>query len=229
MEKKQVNVINRNQVNILISIFFAVVLGLIIAEFFEYTSFIYVLKPLLNPLLITIYWRSSENRNNYFILALLFALISNIFFISKEFIFSLLGAIFFMSYIILIIYIVIKIIKIKSYLPVILASIPFLTLFLYVTSLTIDELRGVFYTYILQIIFMSFLGGFSLSNYIIENNKMNYWLLISTVLFTIIQFIFIIKVYYISISIFQPIVALLYSFAQFSLYKFMILSEKKIK
>jgi hypothetical protein len=226
MENKQENIINRNEVNILILMFFVVVLAEVIAELFEYTVFIYILKPLLSPLLITIYWKSSKTRNNYFIAALFFVLIANVFFISKEFSSALLGSIFFMIYRILIIYIVIKIIRVKNYLPIVLGSIPFLILFLYVTSLTIDELGDGFYIYIMQIIFMSFLGGFSLANYIIKNNKMNYWLLISSVLFTLIQFVLIIRMYYISMSIFQPIAMLLYAFAQFSLYKFMILSEE---
>lgn len=55
---------------------------------------------------------------------------------------------------------------------------------------------------------------------------MSFWLLISSMLFGFIQFIITIKMYYISMPIFQSIAMVLYAVAQFSFYKFMILSEK---
>lgn len=226
MKKRNSNITNSNEINVLILLFFVVAFAEVIAELFSYLSFIYLLKSLLSPLLIAIYWISSKKRNNYFILALLFVLVANIFFVSKEFNSILIGSIFFMFYRIIIIYLVIKAVRVKSYLPVFLGSVPFIIAFLYITSLTIDELGDGLYIYIMQVLFISFLGGFSLANYIIDNNKMNFWLLISCMLFTLIQLIFILKMFYISVFIFQPIAMVFYTFAQFSLYKFMILSEE---
>ena len=88
-----------------------------------------------------------------------------------------------------------------------------------------DELGEGFGLYIIQVLFMSFLGGFALSNYMIEENKMNYWLLINSILFAVIQFIIVLKLFYVSMVIFQPISMILYVFAQYALYKFMILAE----
>jgi hypothetical protein len=226
MKNKVINIKSTNEVNVLILLFFVVTLAEVIAEFFSFPSFIYLLKPLICPILIVIYWKSSVEKNNYFILALIFGFTANIFFIAKDFSSILLGSLFFMFYRILIIYLVIKIVKVKNYLPVFLGIIPFAIVFLYVTSLTIDMIRDGFYIYIMQVLLMSFLGGFSLANYIIDNNKMNFWLLLSSILFTLIQFIITLKLYYINMFIFQPIAMLFYAIAQFSLYKFMILSEK---
>ena len=226
MKNKASNIKSTNEVNVLILLFFVVTLAEVLAEFFSFSNFIYLLKPLICPILIVIYWKSSVKKNSYFILALIFGFVANIFFIAKDFSSMLLGSLFFMFYRILIIYLVIKIVRVKKYLPVFLGSIPFAIIFLYVTSLTIDMLGNGLYIYIMQIIYMSFLGGFSLANYIIDSNKMNFWLLISSILFTFIQFIIILKMYYINMFIFQPIAMIFYAFAQFSLYKFMILSEK---
>jgi hypothetical protein len=226
MKNKGLIIKSTNEVNVLILLFFVVTLAEVMAEFFCFPSFIYLLKPLICPILIVIYLKSSVEKNNYFILALVFGFMANIFFIAKDFSSILLGSLFFMFYRILIIYLVIKIVRMKNYLPVFLGSIPFVIIFLYVTSLTIDELGKGLYIYIMQIIFISFLSGFSLANYIIDNNKTNFWLLISCILFTFIQFIIILKMYYINMFIFQPIAMLFYAVAQFSLYKFMIFSEK---
>ena len=223
------NVINKRGVDeskILFSIFFIVAFAEVIAEFFADKFFIYFLKPLLIPILTFIYWKTSNQKSGYFIIAMFFALLANVFFISKDFNSILLGAIFFMFYRIIAIYLVLKIVKIKGYLPVLLGSVPFIIMFMYVTCLTMDEMNNSgLYIYIMQVIFMSFLGGFSLANYIIDENKMNYWLFISSILFTIIQLILILKIYYISISIFQPLSMILYVFAQYAFYKFMLLSE----
>lgn len=226
MKNKVTHNKSTNEVNVLILLFFVVTLAEVIAEFFSVSNFLYLLKPLICPILIVIYWKSSVKRNNYFILALIFGLIANIFFITKDFSSILLGSIFFMFYRILIIYLVIKMVRIKNYFPVFLGIIPFAIIFLYVTSLTYDELEKTLYIYIMQVVLMSFLGGFSLANYVINNNKINFWLLLSAILFTLIQFILILKMYYINVFVFQPIAMTFYAIAQFSLYKFMILSEK---
>lgn len=226
MKYKVINIKSSNEVDVLILLFFVVAFAEAIAEFFSFKNFIYLLKPLICPILIVIYWKSSAVKNNYYILALIFGLIANVFFIEKDFSSIILGSLFFMFYRILIIYLAIKIVRVKNYLPIFLGSIPFAIVFLYVTSLTFDELGKGLYIYIMQIILMSFLGGFSLGNYIINSNKMNFWLLTSAILFTLVQFMITLKIYYINIIIFQPIAMIFYALAQFSLYKFMILSEK---
>jgi hypothetical protein len=52
-------------------------------------------------------------------------------------------------------------------------------------------------------------------------------LLLNVVLFAFIQFILVVKLYYVSIQIFQPISMLFYVIAQFAIYKFMIASENE--
>ena len=97
--------------------------------------------------------------------------------------------------------------------------------FLYITSITIDELGDQFYLYLVQVICICFLGGFSLANFIVDSNRMNYWLMLSAMLSTVIQFVLILRMYFLPVFIFQPMAMVLYAFAQFSLYKFVILSE----
>jgi YhhN family len=227
MEHKQKSIVNSSEIQLLSTLYFVIALTEVIAEFYASDFFIYVFKPMLIPVLVLIYWKSSNSINNFFITALFFAFLSNIFFISRDFSSLFLGAIFFGLYRIVIIYIVIKTVEVKSYLPIILGCIPFIAIFTYVTILTMDELGAGLYIYIVQVVFITFLGGFSLANYILNNNKTNYWLLMSTLLFTIIQFTFIIKLYYLSILIFQPLAMILYVFAQYFLCKFVIFSEER--
>jgi hypothetical protein len=219
--------LNSSEIHLLTLLYFIVGLAEVIAEFYTDNLYIYLLKPLLIPLLALIYWKSSKNKNSFFLGALFFAFLANIFFISKSFDSILIAVIFFAFYRIIIIYLVIRLVKVKNYLPVLLGCIPFMAIFVYVTILTMNELNNGLYIYIMQVIMMTFLGGFSLANYIVDKNKMNYWLLMSCLLFTILQFVFTIRLYYMSIYIFQPLAMILYIFAQYFLCKFILLSEEK--
>lgn len=217
-----------SDVNILIILFFLVALSEVIAEYFEYRNFIFLFKVLLMPILIILYLSTSSVRNPYYLIALFSALIANILFIYKEdFDFIILGATSFLVFRVITIYLIMKTIKIKKYFPVIIGSLPFVFIYFYLTCLTIDELGDGLLIYIVQVIFMSYLGGLSVGSYMINDNRKNYWLLISTLLFTVNQILLVIKLFYISVIIFQPISMALYCFAQYGFYKFIILSEEK--
>lgn len=225
--KDQQNKIS-SDVNILIILFFLVSLSEVIAEYFEYRNFIFLFKVLLMPILIILYLSTSSVRNPYYLIALVSALIANIFFIYKEdFDFIILGATSFLVFRVITIYLIIKTIKVKKYFPVIIGSLPFVFIYFYLTCLTIDQLGDGLLIYIVQVIFMSYLGGLSVGSYMINDNRNNYWLLISTLLFTVNQIILVIKLFYISVIIFQPISMALYCFAQYGFYKFIILSEEE--
>lgn len=210
----------------LLILFFTIAFAEVVAEFFSLKILIYILKPILNPLLIIIYLLTSVVKNTNFIFALFFAFVANLFFISTDFSSILLGNCFFLIFKLLVIYLVIKAVKVKNYLPILIGTIPFMFLFLYITSLTIDELGDQFYMYLVQVICICFLGGFTLSNYIIDSTKMNFYIMNSALLSTVIQFVFILKMYFLPVFIFQPMAMFLYVFSQFALYKFVLLSEK---
>ncbi|WP_136666855.1 lysoplasmalogenase family protein [Flavobacterium sp. H122] len=210
-------------------LFFGIGIVEIFAEFFSETIMVYFLKPLLMPILAVTYWRVSKERNKYFLMALFFVLLANIFFISKEYISIVIASSFFFIYRGLVIYIVLCKDPVKNYLPVFLGSLPFLTAFGYLTYLTEDELGSGFYIFLFQIFFLSFLGGLAVSNYIMNDSRKNFWLLLNAVLFAVIQFIIVLKNFYLSIQLFQPVSMLMYLFAQYGLYRYMIISETEKK
>ena len=218
-----------DDVKILLILFFTIGLAEVIAELFVNKTFVYILKPLIIPTLAAIYWKKSKQKSYYFLVALFFAFLANIFFVRTDFNSIMAGAFFYLLYRILVIYLVVRMIGIGNYLPVFLGSIPFLTVFSYIGCLTMDELGNALFIYIIQVLIMSFLGGFSVANYMIDESRTNFWLFLSSLLFSIIQIILILKIYYISVYIFQPMAMVLYIFGQYALYKFMILSEEGVK
>lgn len=199
----------------------------VIAELFKDNFFLIASKPLLMPILIIIYWLSSKNRNKVFILSLVFVWIANILFISNSVLCFTVGTLFFLVYRCLIIYLVLKTIKFPGYIPMVIGALPFLFIYLFVANLSYNELGYRFFLFIVQGMLMTFFGSLCLGNYIIKSNTSNTYLLISTMLFTVIQFVLVLKMFYADYNIFRPIAMLLYIFAQYLLYLFVLIEEKK--
>jgi hypothetical protein len=131
-----------------------------------------------------------------------------------------------MVYRFLTIVLVFKVIKNKKILPLAIATIPFLFIFLSLLNLIRETLHESFYPALINGLLMSFLGGLSLSNYVLDDNKKNSWLLISSLLFATQVFIFTIQRYYLENVIFQPIAVIIYAISHYTFYKFVILDEE---
>lgn len=220
MTKKQVNFY-------LVILYFLVSVIEIFAEFLNNSTLILVTKPLLMPILIVMYFLISVQRNYVFITALIFNWIANIFFVNTDFQSALFGSLFFLVYRVLIIYMVLKMVKLPSLLPMIIGSLPFLSIFIFITKMAYDEFGNGLYVFLTQGVFISFLGGICLGNFILKPNKCNTVLLISTMLFTFSQFSFVVRMFYSSLNIFQPTAMLFFVLGQFMLYKFVLSFEIK--
>jgi hypothetical protein len=78
-------------------------------------------------------------------------------------------------------------------------------------------------------ILTSVLGGLAVSNYIVDDNRQNSWLLISVLLFIGLRFMLFIQSFYLTdltLPVIKPIIITLNIFAYFTLYKFVIEAEK---
>jgi hypothetical protein len=212
---------------VIIVLYFLVATIEVIAEYLKLASLVMYSKPLLMPLLATLYLLTSKKRDMFFLAALFFTWMANMLFISKNFHYIITGTLFFTAYRIIIIYLVIKLAKVPGVIPLFIGCLPFLFIYLFVINLTYDELEEGFWLFLLQGIFTIIFGGLSLGNYIFKSNKANTYLLISTMLFTFTQFLFVIRLFY-TINIFQPLAMLLYVVGQFMLYKFIIIEEYKL-
>lgn len=213
---------------VLMASYFGVAAFEIVAEFFKEHCLIMYSKPLLMPILILLYLFTSKNRSYIFMAALVFAWIANMLFISKSFQLIITGTIFFTIYRILIICMVIKCIKLPDVFPLVIACLPFLFIYMFVTNLTYEELGDGFWLFVAQGFFTIIFGALSLGGYIFNSNKSNTYLLVSTMFFTFTQFIFVIRLYYISLNIFQPLAMLLYVMGQFMIYKFVLIEEQEV-
>lgn len=199
----------------------------VISEYMEDSFLTYISKSLLMPVLFYLYYLNSEKRNNAFVLALFFNWIANIAFVAATKDTVYLGSLFFLLYRIMVVYILVERIVFPKIIPFLIGCIPFFFIYITVASLVNTEIENGIYLFWVNGIFMIFLGGFTLANYILDNNKVNTLLLISTLLFTFIQFIVTINLYYLTILIFKPISLAMFVAAQFLLYKSVLILDRK--
>lgn len=212
--------------------YFAIALIEIVAEYFRdihpYALYvIYAMKPLILVVLALLYWKTSPNVNRLYLAALSFGWLANLFFISQDFNDIFVGALLFFVYRALSIFIVMKHIKLPGIFPIVIGCVPFLFIYMYLVNLTYDAIGEGLVIFIVQCIMVSFLGGLSVGNYMLRSNRASTLLLMSTLFFAVTQFIFVVRLYYVNVNIFQPVAMVLYVIGQYMFYKFLVLSEDK--
>ena len=212
--------------NFFAKIYFAIAVVCIVSELFEFKQILLFFKPLLIPTLMVWYFLTSTKRSFLYLLSLLFALLSNVMFLFNEPYFLFYGIIAFMIYRIVSIVIIVKLVDKILFLPFLIATMPFLFIFSCLINLTMPSDSPSFYPAIINGLLIAGMAGIALSNYVMNDNKANSWLAISTLLFIVLVFLFMIQKYYLANIAFQPISAFIFAFAHYTFYKFMMESEK---
>ncbi|MBF2709967.1 hypothetical protein [Flavobacterium soyangense] len=215
----------------LITVFYFAIAGVeITSELFSYKPALFVFKPLTSIVLMVLYWNTSNQRNLLFFVTILFSLITNVFFIYDTEKMLFLGLIAFFVHRLLIIYYIIKLIKLKDYIPLLIGMIPFLFFFFYLLSITCEITARSYGILIIQNILISIIAGITLSDYVMDNGKKNApWFFIFGLLSVTQYFIVFIEKYYLSdlssLS-FRPLAMILNVAVYYAFYKFVRVIEK---
>jgi hypothetical protein len=218
--------------NILKSItvcYFVIAFFEVLAEYFVSNSVICILKPILPLLLILLYYIESHKKDLVFITALLLSSLTNILFIPDKPMFLFYGVLVFSSHRIISIDLIFRHQKVKDYIPMIIATAPFLLIFFYLFSETIEIPENSFYILVFQNLLISLFAGVALSSYVMNDNKQNSILLISALLFVMLQFVIFIEKYFLIDEfeeLFRPLAMTLNALAFFSFYKYIVTAEK---
>ena len=231
MNKQEIKILSKknNFEKLIVTLYFAVVAVEVTAELFAYKPFLFVFKPLISVVLMLLYWNTSHIRNPLFFATILFSLITNMFFIYNSETMLFLGLIVFFIHRLLLIYYIIKLIKLKDYIPLLLAMIPFAFFFFYLLSITNGLTMRSYGILIIQNILISIIAGITVSNYIMNNSKKDTtWLFIFGLLSITQYFIVFIEKYYLSdLSpvIFRPLAMILNAAVYYTFYKFIMAIE----
>ena len=222
--------VKSNHIQKIISIlYFVVAFVEVSAEYCTYKPLICYLKPILPLILIVLYLVTSNFKKWIFLAALFFSFLTNMFFISNTPEMLYYGVLTHTFHRILAIILVLKITKIKDFIPLVIASIPFLLIFFYLFFETSNIPENSYLLLIIQNLLISIYAGIALSCYVMNDNKVNSILLISTLLFVMLHFVIFIERYFLSdeyISFFRPIAMTFNALAYYSFYKYVITAER---
>lgn len=224
------NILKNNKVvNIITILYFFIAIVEITAELYAYKPLLFIFKPLNSVLLIALYWYISSQRNTLFFIAILFSLITNVLFIPNTEKLLFVGLLFFFFQRIITIYYITRLIKLKDYIPVIIATIPFLFIFFYLLCISKIHSTSNYFILLIQNILISIIGGITVSNYVMNNNNKKSTLLFIFGLLSLTQyFIVFIEKYYLgdlSPAIFRPIAMVLNTTMYYVFFRFVIETE----
>ena len=223
MQKKE-NIIKSLTVGYFVIAFFEV-----IAEYMVNRPIICALKPVIPLVLIVIYYIESDKRNMLFIMAILLSLITNILFIPNTPSYLFYGVLVFTIHRVIVIYLIFHFQKVNDFIPLIIATAPFLLIFFYLFLETVEIPHNSIYIIIFQNLLISLFAGIALSSYFMNDNKQNSILLISALLFVMLQFVVFVEKYFLVNEfeeMFRPLAMTLNALAFFSFYKYVITAEK---
>jgi hypothetical protein len=206
-------------------LFFISALIEVVAEYFRWMPVIIVFKPLLSILLMIMYTLDSSEKNKLFYLVLITSMITNVLFISKEITFLFYGIFVFAFHRLFFLTYLITLIKIRDFIPVAIASIPFMFLFFYIFYDTDFTRNDIYILTIIHNVFISLMGGIALSQYIMNDSVKSTWLLISVILFVSLHFIIFIERFYMDLKLFRPIAMSLNVLGYYSFYRYVMLIE----
>lgn len=215
-----------DKVKILTGVLLIVALTEVIAEYFKFMPLIYIFKPLISVVLMLLYWYSSSKKDILFFLTITTSLITNVLFIPNDLRLIFIGLIVFGIHRLINIFYILKVMKTKDFIPVILASVPFLIIFFYIFFDTDLLSKEVYYIMIIHNSLISLLGGIALSHYIMNDSSRSSWLLICVLSFVTLHFIIFIEKFYIQLQIFRPIAMSLNAFAYYAFYRFILIIER---
>lgn len=210
-------------------LFFIFVVIEVTTELFANKFLIYIFKPLLSIIIMILYWNASKKRTALFFVVLFLSMITNILFIPNTENFLFIGLVVFLAHRILLIYYVAQVVKLKDYIPLFIAIMPFLFLFFYLLLISTEIPMKSYLVLIIQNVLISVIGGFALSEYIMNYTKTNAWLLLFGLLSVTQYFIVFIEKYYLSNLApiaFRPLAMLLNASVYYTFYRFIIDAEK---
>ena len=206
-------------------LFFTVAVVEITVELLANKPLLFIFKPLISILLMILYWNTSVQKNPLFFIAILFSLITNTFFIPNTEKMLFIGLLFFFIHRILMIYYIVKLTKLRDYIPLCIAVVPFIFLFFYLLSISTGITSKSYIILIIQNVSISIIGGIAVSDYVMNDVKKSPLLLIFGLVSVTQYFIVFIEKYYLSSlapTVFRPLAMTLNISVYYIFYKYVI-------
>lgn len=201
----------------------------IIGVILKIPMLVYFFKPLIIIALLFLYVFSLPKRLKWYVIALEFSFFGDVLLMFSGKLFFMAGLLSFLMAHILFIKIVINQIQKTSILKVIIASIPFLMLFLGLMFVLRNSLNELLIPVIIYGLTISTFGIVSLINYLQKKSLKSFLMLVGAVVFISSDSLLAISKFYNSNEVFEVLIMITYIVAQYLIFRSMILNSKVIK
>lgn len=202
------------------------------AEYLQNQFVIWIVKPLLLPVLFGYYLLRTKKLCWFYSIALVMNWMANIAFIMEGQRAAQWALIFFIISRALIVYQIGK----NEYergsgrITILLGSAPFVILFLSVINLAIESIgMPDLYLIVLQSILMSLYGGIAFGSFFMLGDKASKMLFMSSLYFALNLFVLGVKMFYLDLLILKPLSMLFFIIGHFFLVKYMVVFDNEIK
>ena len=207
---------------------FSFVILEVIAELFSFKVILFAFRPFVTILIMYLYWITSKERSLLFFITMFFILVTSFFILSDSKTALMIGLITFLVHRLVLIFFIIKLSKLKDFVPILIGFIPFIFIFSYMLTLS-DELPAIsYYSLVIQNILVAVLVAIVLSDYFMNQNEYTPWLWIFGLLSVALYFaVFVEKCFLSNLppTYFRPLAMILYVTSYYSFYRFVIDTE----
>jgi hypothetical protein len=194
----------------------------VILEFFQDKELLILVKPIVIPTLVFLYWCSTRRINLLFIFALVAVWLANLFSTSTLLIPMVIGTLFVLIYKVFYVHLIHTSIKIKAFFPVVVSSVPFVLFYILLTIITYSSIQDLFFLYLTQSIIFIILGSYALANFFSKSRKSSLYLLMAVLFLMIDQVLgFILK------GNFEAVGLLFFYAAHYLFSCFLVVDEKR--
>lgn len=216
-------------INGLSVLYFVIIILYSICVYFDYQPFKFGLGFVRIPILMVLYFYASKERNYVYFLALLFYQIASVLFNVNTDIALLCAVLASVVFRFLMVVLVYKAIDDINWQNTIMTSLPFLIVYMYLIDLVKDSLGNGYIPWIINGFLTAFLGGLAVTNYVFNDGRKSFWLVISALLFVVQIALFFMNKFYLKQQIFLQLIILFYGISHYTFYKFMIIKEEEEK
>ena len=194
----------------------------VVLEFFKDKDLLYLVKPLVIPSLLFMYWCSTRRPNTMYIFALVAAWIANLFAHFDLLLPMVVGVLCLMIYKILFVQLINNSLKSVAFFALAVSAIPFVLFYILLTIITYSSVQQELLMYITQCIIFVVMGAYALANFFNKSRKSSVYLVVAVVCLVIDQILsFVLN------GNFEAVGLLFFYTGQYLFCRFLVLDEKR--
>lgn len=194
--------------------------------YYDTISVVYIVKPLLMISLFWYYYVNAKVLNPYFIFGLAFSFLGDVLLLGKGEIYFILGLLFFLTAHVFYIIMVLKYLKKVELRQLIIASTPYLLVFVILLATLYKGLGTMRIPVIVYAITISVFGTVSIILYLQNRSKSRLILVVGVFIFIISDAVLALNLFYEKQSFYPLLIMITYVFAQYLICRFALLTNR---